>query len=111
MNPPIFDGVRQVASADCPTRWGNFRIFGYQKLFGARETAIALLMGDVNNGPPLIRIHSQCFTGDVLGSLRCDCGQQLEIELSMIARDGSGILIHEAQDRATTRSKQTSDLV
>ncbi|HEY1468280.1 MAG TPA: GTP cyclohydrolase II [Candidatus Acidoferrum sp.] len=98
MKLPIFDGVRQVASADCPTRWGNFRIFGFQRLFGARETAIALLMGDVNYDPPLTRIHSQCFTGDVLGSLRCDCGQQLELALSMIAGQRAGILIYEAQE-------------
>jgi GTP cyclohydrolase II len=95
--------VRQVASADCPTRWGNFRIFGYETdsddmRFPARETAIVLLMGDVKNSPPLIRIHSECFTGDVLGSLRCDCGQQLHIALSMIAREGAGMVIYEAQE-------------
>jgi GTP cyclohydrolase II len=66
--------------------------------FAARETAIALLMGDVKNSPPLIRIHSECFTGDVLGSLRCDCGQQLQIALSMIAREGAGMVIYESQE-------------
>jgi GTP cyclohydrolase II len=95
--------IRQVAAADFPTRWGHFRIFGYESDSDdthspARETAIALLMGDVKNGPPLIRIHSECFTGDVLGSLRCDCGQQLEMALSMIAQERAGILIYEAQE-------------
>jgi GTP cyclohydrolase II len=64
----------------------------------ARETAIALLMGDVKNSPPLIRIHSECFTGDVLGSLRCDCGQQLQIALSMIASERAGMIIYEEQE-------------
>jgi len=95
--------VRQVASANCPTRWGNFRIFGYERDSGdmlspAGETAIAMVMGDVCNGLPLIRIHSECFTGDVLGSLRCDCGQQLQMALAMIARQGTGMLIYEAQE-------------
>jgi len=78
-NNPIFQSVRKVASARCPTRWGNFRIFGYEQnaddaLSPSHQTAIALVMGDVRNSLPLIRIHSECFTGDVLGSLRCDCG-------------------------------------
>jgi len=89
------ESIRQVASANCPTRWGNFRIVGYER---NRETAIALLTGDVTSRPPLIRIHSECFTGDVLGSLRCDCGQQLQMALSMIASEGAGILIYEAQE-------------
>jgi len=55
-------------------------------------------MGDVCNGLPLIRIHSECFTGDVLGSLRCDCGQQLQMALAMIARQSAGMLIYEAQE-------------
>jgi len=55
-------------------------------------------MGDVKNSLPLIRIHSECFTGDVLGSLRCDCGQQLQMALSMIARQRVGMLIYEAQE-------------
>lgn len=90
--------VRKIAEADCPTRWGNFRIFGYQKLSPIRENAVALVMGDVKNGLPLIRIHSQCVTGEVLGSLRCDCGQQLEIALSMIASERAGMIIYEEQE-------------
>jgi GTP cyclohydrolase II len=95
--------VLQVASADFPTRWGDFRIFGFQGTFGedhARRTeeAVALVMGDVRSRPPLVRIHSQCLTGDVFGSLRCDCRQQLEMALAMIAEQGAGILIYEQQE-------------
>ena len=100
---PTLKPIRQVASANCPTRWGNFVIFGYERdsnnaLPQFRETAIVLLVGDVSSRPPLIRIHSECFTGDVLGSLRCDCGQQLQMALSMIASEGAGLLIYEAQE-------------
>jgi len=95
------DSVRQVASADFPTRWGKFRILGFEGEFGEDrhpETAIALVMGDVHSAPPLVRIHSQCLTGDVFGSLRCDCRQQLEMSLSMIAEQGTGVLIYEQQE-------------
>jgi GTP cyclohydrolase II len=100
---PTIPAVRQVASANCPTRWGNFRIFGYERdpdhtVLPCRQAAIALLMGGMSSRPPLIRIHSECFTGDVLGSLRCDCGQQLQMALSMIASEGAGMLIYEAQE-------------
>ncbi len=59
---------------------------------------MALLMGDIKSRPPLLRIHSQCLTGDALGSLRCDCGEQLRMAFSMIAREGAGILIYEEQE-------------
>lgn len=59
---------------------------------------MALVMGDVHGSPPLVRIHSQCLTGDVFGSLRCDCRQQLEMALGMIAEEGMGILIYEQQE-------------
>jgi GTP cyclohydrolase II len=91
--------VQQVASADFPTRWGSFRIFGFQGNFGGRvEEAVALVMGDIHSSPPLVRIHSQCLTGDVFGSLRCDCRQQLEMALAMIAERGAGVLIYEQQE-------------
>ena len=68
------DSIRQVASADFPTRWGQFRIIGFEGEFDGRtETAVALVMGDIHSSSPLVRIHSQCLTGDVFGSLRCDC--------------------------------------
>ncbi|HTA24827.1 MAG TPA: GTP cyclohydrolase II [Terriglobales bacterium] len=91
--------VQQVASADFPTRWGKFRIFGFQGDFdGRKEEAVALMMGDILSSPPLVRIHSQCLTGDVFGSLRCDCRQQLEMALAMIAERGAGVLIYEQQE-------------
>jgi GTP cyclohydrolase II len=91
--------VQQVASADFPTRWGKFRIFGFQGNFDGRlEEAVALVMGDITSAPPLVRIHSQCLTGDVFGSLRCDCRQQLEMALAMIAEGGAGVLIYEQQE-------------
>jgi len=95
--------VRQLASADFPTRWGRFRIHGFEATFGngsdrLKEEAVALVMGDVLSAPPLVRIHSQCLTGDVFASLRCDCRQQLEMALSMIAERGAGVLIYEQQE-------------
>ena len=89
------DSVRQVASADFPTRWGRFRIYGFRL---RDEDAVALVMGDLQVSPPLVRIHSQCLTGDVFGSLRCDCRQQLEMALSLIAQEGAGVLIYEQQE-------------
>jgi GTP cyclohydrolase II len=95
-----FPKIKQVASADFPTRWGRFLIHGFT-LGGSgtkTEEAVALVMGDVQTGAPLVRIHSQCLTGDVFGSLRCDCRQQLEMALSMIASEGAGVLIYEQQE-------------
>jgi GTP cyclohydrolase II len=99
--------VKQIASADFPTRWGHFRIHGFRSETGAAngkhtEEAVALVMGDAmgdtKSSPPLVRIHSQCLTGDVFHSLRCDCRQQLELALSMISEEGTGILIYEQQE-------------
>ncbi|HEY1464016.1 MAG TPA: GTP cyclohydrolase II [Terriglobales bacterium] len=92
-----------MASADFPTRWGKFRIHGFQATFGegknARlEEAVALVMGDVHSTPPLVRIHSQCLTGDVFASLRCDCRQQLEMAMAMIAENKAGVLLYEQQE-------------
>jgi GTP cyclohydrolase II len=97
------NSIQPVASADFPTRWGKFRIFGFGGEFGSgesrrKEEAVALVMGDVGSAPPLVRIHSQCLTGDVFGSLRCDCRSQLEMALAMIAEEGAGVLIYEQQE-------------
>src|SRR3954471_21195505 len=97
------DVVTKVAEADFPTRWGAFRIFGFEGHFGVtgdrrKETAVALVMGDIHSTAPLVRIHSQCLTGDVFHSLRCDCRQQLELALALISDAGSGILIYEQQE-------------
>jgi GTP cyclohydrolase II len=103
--------VRKVADADFPTRWGHFRILGFEALTEpgdptrkAVESAVALVMGDIHDAaanleaPPIVRIHSQCLTGDVFHSLRCDCRQQLELALATIADAGAGILLYENQE-------------
>jgi len=93
--------IRKVAEADFPTRWGHFRILGFEggnDASGKPETAVALVLGDYVNAVPLVRVHSQCLTGDVFGSLRCDCRQQLEMALAMIAEAGTGVLVYEQQE-------------
>ena len=94
--------MQQIASAEFPTRWGTFRIYGFRSEAdtggGEAEEAVALVMGDVHSTPPLVRVHSQCLTGDVFHSLRCDCRQQLEMALAMIRELGAGILIYEQQE-------------
>jgi GTP cyclohydrolase II len=95
--------IRQVASASLPNRWGNFRILGFEVNCESdderkRETGVALVMGSLERTTPLLRIHSRCLTGDAFGSLRCDCGEQLQVSLSMIAREGAGLIIYEEQE-------------
>ena len=91
----------KVAEADFPTRFGPFRIHAYTLTLddGTEEEAIAVIMGDLKNGPPpVMRIHSQCITGDVFHSLRCDCREQLEIALERIAEEGRGLIIYEPKE-------------
>jgi GTP cyclohydrolase II len=98
----------KIAEADFPTRWGSFRILGFEGVrtagqpgcepLSSVEGLVALVMGDVHATPPLVRIHSQCLTGDVFGSLRCDCRLQLELALTRIAEEGAGILLYEQQE-------------
>jgi GTP cyclohydrolase II len=90
--------TRKVAEAKLPTRFGRFRILGYESQ-GGLESAIALIIGQPQRArAPLVRIHSQCLTGDVLGSLRCDCGWQLQTALKQIAREKCGVLIYHLQE-------------
>jgi GTP cyclohydrolase II len=109
-----YESVKKVAEADFPSRWGAFRILGFEgRLAVARpcdeaavgdgskgevEGLVALVMGDIHAAPPVVRIHSQCLTGDVFGSLRCDCRLQLELALGRIAAEGAGILLYEQQE-------------
>lgn len=89
----------KVAEADFPSRFGQFRIYGFEGIYpSGTEEAVVLEMGNLQGEPPLVRIHSQCLTGDVFHSLRCDCRAQLEIALSMIADEGRGLLIYEHQE-------------
>lgn len=91
--------LEKIAEAEFPTQFGSFRIFGFRGGAGNRtEEAVALKMGDLAGDPPLVRIHSQCLTGDVFHSLRCDCRAQLEIALKSIAKEGRGLLIYENQE-------------
>lgn len=90
--------VEKEADAKLPTKFGDFRIHGYvNKLNG--EHHVALTMGDVSDGEPVLcRVHSECLTGDVFGSKRCDCGEQLESALKQIAAEGRGILLYMRQE-------------
>ena len=95
--------LTKVAEAQFPTQYGLFRVFGFEGRCGdAAEEALALKMGDLgataSAKAPLVRIHSQCLTGEVFGSLRCDCGQQLQLALAMIAEAGAGVVIYEEQE-------------
>ena len=98
MSPTI--QLRKVAEADFPSRFGHFRIYGFEGGAGGEvEEAVVLRMGDISSGPPpLVRIHSECLTGDVFHSLRCDCRAQLELALATIASEGRGLLIYEHQE-------------
>ena len=105
MQAPERFELRQVAEADFPTEYGHFRILGFEGLTEPEggsprvEEAVVLRMGDLHSGtPPLLRIHSQCLTGDVFHSLRCDCRAQLEIALAEVAHAGRGLIIYEHQE-------------
>ncbi len=91
---------RKVAEANFPTRFGHFRIYAFEGRYtGEVEEAVVLEMGDLSTPePPLVRIHSECLTGDVFHSLRCDCRAQLELALAAIAEEGRGLLIYEHQE-------------
>lgn len=114
MKDPAAFSLSQAAEADFPTEYGLFRIYGFEGRTTSAsnppgspadparvrvEEAVVLKMGDVNNGPPpLLRIHSQCLTGDVFHSLRCDCRAQLEIALREVSGEGRGLIIYEHQE-------------
>ena len=96
--PPAFE-LRKAAEADFPSRFGHFRIYGFEgRTDGIVEESVVLKMGDIEGDPPLVRVHSQCLTGDVFHSLRCDCRAQLELALRTIASEGRGLLIYEHQE-------------
>ncbi|MVU77921.1 bifunctional 3,4-dihydroxy-2-butanone-4-phosphate synthase/GTP cyclohydrolase II [Nocardia sp. ET3-3] len=86
--------VKQVAEAKLPTEFGDFRAIGYESEYDDAEH-VALVMGDIGDGKDvLVRVHSECLTGDAFGSLRCDCGPQLDAALAMIAEQGRGVLLY-----------------
>ncbi len=98
--------LQKVAEADFPTRFGHFRILGFEaSAAGVTEELVVLRMGAIDGGssqesaqPTLVRIHSQCLTGDVFHSLRCDCRAQLELALEKIAAEGKGLLVYEQKE-------------
>src|ERR1043165_7619286 len=100
MNDILAPQLSKVAEAEFPTEYGRFRIYGFAATLDGRvEEAVVLKMGDLLAGPPpLVRIHSECLTGDVFHSLRCDCRAQLELALKLIAAEGRGLLIYEHQE-------------
>jgi 3,4-dihydroxy 2-butanone 4-phosphate synthase / GTP cyclohydrolase II len=90
--------VERIAEADLPTKWGRFRIIAYGVKYEPQQPLV-LVMGDPTKAAaPLVRLHSSCFTGDLLDSLRCDCGDQLHMALDMIGREGAGVLVYLPQE-------------
>ncbi len=97
--------LKQIADVKFPTRWAIFRLLAFEAFHAGgktanqrRETALALVLGDLYSYPPLVRIHSQCTTGEAFHSLRCDCHDQLQVALSAIAEEGAGVLVYEQQE-------------
>lgn len=96
--------VQRVAEVALPTPWGEFRLVAYQSAIGeGEEQHLALTMGDFRSGvvqaePVLVRVHSECLTGDALGSLRCDCGAQLRAAQQAIAEEGKGVIVYMRQE-------------
>jgi 3,4-dihydroxy 2-butanone 4-phosphate synthase/GTP cyclohydrolase II len=90
--------VKRVAEAKLPTRYGDFKIIAYKSDIDA-DQHVALVMGEIENGEPvLVRVHSECLTGDVFDSLRCDCGEQLDHAMRMIAEEKRGVLLYMRQE-------------
>lgn len=90
--------VRFVTSARLPTRIGEFKILGYHSLT-SNEEFVCIIKGDLREDTPtLVRIHSQCLTGDVFGSIKCDCGLQLRRSMEIVEREGRGVIVYQLQD-------------
>ncbi|HBN11359.1 MAG TPA: bifunctional 3,4-dihydroxy-2-butanone-4-phosphate synthase/GTP cyclohydrolase II [Ruminococcus sp.] len=90
--------MKREACAKMPTKYGEFTIYGYVNQINGKEH-IALTMGDVSDGEPVLcRVHSECLTGDVLGSCRCDCGQQFDSAMKQIAKEGRGVMVYLRQE-------------
>ena len=88
----------RITEADMPTRYGHFKIYGYINRIN-KEHHVALAFGDIDNGDPVLcRVHSECLTGDVFGSRRCDCGQQLDAAMKAIGKEGRGVLVYLRQE-------------
>jgi len=91
--------VRKIVEVNLPSKYGDFKLHLYENILDPNENAIALVKGKIDNGEPvLVRVHSECLTGDVFGSLRCDCGDQLATALKMIEKEGRGVLLYMRQE-------------
>jgi 3,4-dihydroxy 2-butanone 4-phosphate synthase/GTP cyclohydrolase II len=90
--------VERVAVADLPTEWGEFKIAGYRSLTSDEEYVVLYLGEMSRDTPTLVRIHSQCLTGDVFGSTKCDCGPQLHRTMEMIQKEGRGAIVYQQQE-------------
>src|SRR4026208_916282 len=90
--------IEPIAEARLPTETGEFRLLGFRSLVSAEEFVV-LVKGELRaDRPSLVRIHSQCMTGDVFGSLKCDCGRQLEASMKLIEQEGHGAIIYQQQE-------------
>src|SRR4029077_12135028 len=90
--------IERVVSTAMPTGFGDFIVYGYRSLVDDKHH-VAMVKGEVSGKPDvLVRVHSECLTGDVFHSMRCDCGEQLESALAMIEREGEGVLLYLAQE-------------
>ncbi len=101
INKPEYKRIERKLEVTIPTEWGVFNVFAYRGIDHDDDahTHLALTMGDITTDTPVLtRVHSECFTGDVLGSLRCDCGPQLHTALKMIADEGRGVLLYMRQE-------------
>ena len=97
-NSPPTLSVERVAEAKLPTEWGDFQIAGYRSLTSSEEFVV-LFKGELRPDlPALVRIHSQCLTGDVFGSTKCDCGEQLHRTMQMIEAEGRGAIVYQQQE-------------
>ena len=90
--------IKKTAQSTLPTQFGDFRIITYQSKIEANLAHLAIINGDISKGDILVRVHSQCLTGDVFHSLRCDCGQQLEEAMKRIAAEGKGVILYMCQE-------------
>ena len=90
--------VHRIAEADLPTKWGRFRVIAYGVKYETQQPLVLVMGQPWDAAAPLVRLHSSCFTGDLLDSLRCDCGDQLHMALDMIGREGAGVLVYLPQE-------------
>jgi GTP cyclohydrolase II len=97
--------LKKIADVILPTRWANFNLLAFEGADTEKhaekepaEAVLALTLGNIHSAPPLVRIHSQCTTGEVFHSIRCDCYEQLHLALSLIAEQGAGVVVYDHKE-------------